>query len=58
MRKNATTVLRGSKCVLVPYEKEHVEVYHGWMQNEYNLAMTASEQLSLEEVGRGGYSML
>ena len=34
--------------ILVPYEKEHVEKYHGWMQSEEILQTTASEPLTIE----------
>ena len=34
---------------LIPYRSEFVETYHEWMKDEFNLEMTASEPLSLEE---------
>eukprot|EP00924_Labyrinthula_sp_SR-Ha-C_P001126 augustus_masked-scaffold_7-processed-gene-14.52-mRNA-1 protein AED:0.35 eAED:0.35 QI:0/-1/0/1/-1/1/1/0/172 len=39
----------GEKCVLVPYERHHVEQYHNWMKNPNILELTASEPLSLQE---------
>ncbi|PQE12268.1 n-acetyltransferase 9 protein [Rutstroemia sp. NJR-2017a BVV2] len=40
-----------SKVLLVPYEEEHVPVYHEWMKDETQeiQILTASEPLSLEE---------
>lgn len=46
---NRNTVIVGSKVTLVPYREEHVEEYHGWMQDETLLQQTASERLTLEE---------
>ena len=43
------TVLEGVKIILVPYMKEHVPRYHGWMQDPALLKATGSEPLSLEE---------
>jgi len=34
---------------LVPYRKEHVEIYHKWMEDEWIREMTASERLTLEQ---------
>ena len=48
MKINEKTVIYGSRVILVPYEKEHVEKYHGWMQSEEILQTTASEPLTLE----------
>ena len=42
-------MLRGNKISLVPYLREHVEVYNGWMKSQELLEMTASEPLTLEE---------
>ena len=49
MRKNYGTVLVGKRAVLVPYRKEHVEIYHEWMKSDFLLEMTGSEPLSFEE---------
>jgi RimJ/RimL family protein N-acetyltransferase len=35
--------------VLVPYRREHVDCYHGWMLNEDLRAATASDLLTLDE---------
>lgn len=48
MKINEKTVIYGSRVILVPYEKEHVEKYHGWMQSEEILQATASEPLTIE----------
>ncbi|CAN0219216.1 unnamed protein product, partial [Ectocarpus fasciculatus] len=46
----------GKDVQLVPYRREHVPTYHGWMQDPWirgttalEIAMTASEPLSLDE---------
>jgi hypothetical protein len=49
MLSNAGVVLRGSSVCLVPYRREHVRTYHGWMQAEDMLAHTCSERLTLQE---------
>lgn len=49
MKLNYDTVLVGKSCLLVPYRKEHVEKYHGWMQDPALLEATGSEPLSIEE---------
>ena len=49
MKHNANLTLVGPSCVLVPYRREHVEVYHGWMCDPGLREATASEPLSLEE---------
>ncbi|KAF8906345.1 acyl-CoA N-acyltransferase [Mucidula mucida] len=49
MKANERVVLVGTKAVLVPYQVIHVPKYHTWMQNEELRALTASEELSLEE---------
>lgn len=33
MRLNADTTITGGRVVLVPYRREHVERYHGWMRS-------------------------
>ena len=33
MRANVNLVIRGQRVLLVPYRQEHVELYHGWMQD-------------------------
>ncbi|KAM3075604.1 hypothetical protein ACMFMG_007739 [Clarireedia jacksonii] len=49
MRINEYTAVSTSKVLLVPYEAEHVKVYHEWMGDEEIQTLTASERLSLEE---------
>lgn len=49
MRDNFNTCFVGSRAVLVPYLKEHVDKYHEWMKDSYILEMTASEPLTIEE---------
>lgn len=39
----------GERAVLVPYLREHVPRYHGWMQDPALLEATASEPLSLDQ---------
>lgn len=39
----------GDKVILVPYMKEHVPVYHVWMQDPAILQATASEPLTLDQ---------
>ncbi|PQE16992.1 n-acetyltransferase 9 protein [Rutstroemia sp. NJR-2017a BBW] len=46
---NEHTAISTSKVLLVPYEEEHVPVYHEWMKDEEIQILTASEPLSLEE---------
>lgn len=49
MRLNEYTSLVGPRVTLIPYLKEHVEEYHGWMSDPFMQALTASEPLSLDE---------
>ncbi|KXS18168.1 hypothetical protein M427DRAFT_96362 [Gonapodya prolifera JEL478] len=49
MRINEKIALRTSKCVLVPYEKHHVPIYHEWMKSPEIQYLTASEPLTLDE---------
>eukprot|EP00977_Amphora_coffeiformis_P017711 scaffold5873_cov172-Amphora_coffeaeformis.AAC.8 len=49
MKQNYETCLVGSKCILVPYRRVHVDRYHGWMQSPALLEATGSEPLSLPE---------
>ncbi|KAI0314546.1 acyl-CoA N-acyltransferase [Amylostereum chailletii] len=49
MRINQNTALVSKALVLVPYRREHVQTYHGWMQDPEIRDLTASEELSLEE---------
>ncbi|WFD42356.1 hypothetical protein MPSI1_000998 [Malassezia psittaci] len=46
---NRTTVLVGENVVLVPYRKEHVPIYHEWLQDETMQQLTGSEPLTLSE---------
>ncbi|XP_042382547.1 uncharacterized protein LOC121975142 isoform X5 [Zingiber officinale] len=41
--------LEGEKVILVPYMREHVPTYHGWMQDPAILTATASEPLTLDQ---------
>jgi len=49
MKQNEDTVVTFGKVVLVPYEREHVAKYHGWMESDELREATASDRLSLEE---------
>jgi hypothetical protein len=49
MRDNYNLVIRGQQVVLVPYRREHVELYHSWMQDPVLQELTASEPLTLAE---------
>ena len=49
MKINQHTRIDGEVCTLVPYMASMVETYHNWMQDEYNLKMTCSEPLTIEE---------
>ena len=50
MRLNENTVIKGSKCSLVPYTREYVKQYHGWFASDPSLLeTTGSELLTLEE---------
>lgn len=49
MKLNYETCLVGTKSVLVPYRREHVDKYHGWMLDPTMLEATGSEPLSLQE---------
>ncbi|KAK2189628.1 hypothetical protein NP493_101g08008 [Ridgeia piscesae] len=49
MKINQEICITGKRTVLVPYRKEHVTKYHGWMQNEELQELTASEPLTLQE---------
>lgn len=51
MRLNYNTIIEGERVVLVPYREHHVELYHAWMKDPWLQEATASEPLSLEEVG-------
>lgn len=49
MKGNADLVIDGTRSArLVPYRREHVPLYHGWMEREDLREATASEQLTLE----------
>ncbi|KAH8407964.1 hypothetical protein KR222_005411 [Zaprionus bogoriensis] len=49
MRLNEHTKLLGERVLLVPYEARHVPKYHEWMSSAALRALTASEELTLEE---------
>jgi RimJ/RimL family protein N-acetyltransferase len=49
MKLNADTVLVGERTILVPYRHEHVDTYHGWMQDPDLLDATGSEPLTVAE---------
>ncbi|KAL0030990.1 hypothetical protein WJX79_007147 [Trebouxia sp. C0005] len=49
MKINANVTLDGEGVVLVPYRKEHVPLYHAWMQDPLLQEATASEPLTLQE---------
>eukprot|EP00933_Yihiella_yeosuensis_P028353 TRINITY_DN22163_c1_g1_i1.p1 TRINITY_DN22163_c1_g1~~TRINITY_DN22163_c1_g1_i1.p1 ORF type:complete len:224 (+),score=45.32 TRINITY_DN22163_c1_g1_i1:66-737(+) len=49
MKINKRSRIVGSRCELVPYEREMVRTYHEWMQDPEILELTGSEPLSLEE---------
>ncbi len=49
MKANANLTITGDTVVLVPYRKEHVELYHTWMQDQHLQETTASEPLTLEQ---------
>ena len=49
MRLNSKTVLKTEALYLVPYLRQHVPIYHEWMQDPVLQLQTASERLSLEQ---------
>lgn len=49
MKINAHVTLAGEGVILVPYRKEHVPLYHAWMQDPLLQEATASEPLTLQE---------
>ncbi|XP_013392331.1 N-acetyltransferase 9-like, partial [Lingula anatina] len=49
MKKNKDTCIPGNRVVLVPYTKEHVLKYHGWMQSAELQKLTGSEPLNLDQ---------
>jgi len=49
MKLNEKVVIYGTRVILVPYEREHVEKYHNWMKDREILEATASEPLSIEK---------
>lgn len=49
MKTNYNTTITGERCILVPYRREHVALYHTWMQDPVTLTLTASEPLTLEQ---------
>ncbi|CAM9327629.1 unnamed protein product, partial [Ectocarpus fasciculatus] len=49
MRDNWNLEICGGKVTLVPYTRDRVDTYHGWMQDPFLLEMTGSEPMTLEE---------
>ncbi|XP_075241265.1 N-acetyltransferase 9-like protein [Convolutriloba macropyga] len=51
MLLNEKVIVTGEipRCWLVPYNLNHVEKYHSWMNNSELLELTASEPLTLDE---------
>lgn len=49
MKTNYNTTITGERCILVPYRREHVALYHTWMQDPALQEATASEPLTLEQ---------
>ena len=49
MKLNEKVVIYGTRVILVPYERDHVEKYHNWMKDREILEATASEPLTLEK---------
>lgn len=49
MKTNYNTTITGERCILVPYRREHVALYHTWMQDPELQEATASEPLTLEQ---------
>lgn len=49
MKVNYNTTIDGRLVKLVPYRKEHVQLYHTWMQDPALQEATASEPLTLEQ---------
>lgn len=49
MHKIKSTPLQASTTILVPYLKEHVEIYNNWMQDPELLLLTDSEPLTLDQ---------
>jgi len=49
MKLNRNTALQSSQVLLVPYSAHHVPRYSQWMSSPELLALTASEELTLEE---------
>jgi RimJ/RimL family protein N-acetyltransferase len=49
MITNAHTGIKGQRITLIPYRKQHVEIYHEWMKDPFLQEMTSSEPLSLAE---------
>ena len=50
MRENWNTMIEGTKVILVPYRRAHVDKYHGWMKSKELQELTGSEPLTLGEV--------
>jgi hypothetical protein len=49
MKFNRSTAIRSSEVLLVPYSAHHVPQYHKWMSSSELRALTASDELTLEE---------
>ena len=49
MKLNEKVVIYGTRVILVPYERDHVEKYHNWMKDQEILQATASEPLTIQK---------
>lgn len=49
MKLNEKVVIYGTRVILVPYERDHVQKYHDWMKDQEILEATASEPLTIDK---------